>query len=285
MIRYATLTVGLCMGLCMGLALALPTAAQARGDCSEGWVCVETEERADGVTLYARNLKEWPVTLSLRARVRNLRRDGPTVLTRTLEGGDRMRLQTLDVEDPRRDWYYRYWYDWAVGRLDPEHDEAYRYRLPYAAGESYRILQGFGSRFSHTGRERYAVDFQMAQGTPVHAARGGTVVRVVEHNDRGCWEDHCGRYANFIVVLHSDGTTGEYYHLQQDGALVSEGERVRRGQHIAYSGNTGHTTVPHLHFAIYRADSWGRTQSLPLRFTSTEGEIRYPRAGRRYRAE
>ena len=88
-------------------------------------------------------------------------------------------------------------------------------------------------------------DFRMSEGTPVHAARGGIVARVVESNDKGCWEDGCGQYANFIVIMHDDGTTGEYYHLQQDGALIEVGDKVVEGQKIGYSGNTGHTALPH----------------------------------------
>ena len=96
--------------------------------------------------------------------------------------------------------------------------------------------------------------------------------------------DGCGKYANFIVVLHDDGTTGEYYHVQQNGVLVEPGDRVEAGQMIGLSGNTGHTTVPHLHFAVYRAAEWGRTQSVPVRFASTDGTIDRPRRGARYPA-
>ena len=92
------------------------------------------------------------------------------------------------------------------------------------------------------------------------------------------------KFANFVVILHSDGTTGEYYHLMQNGAIVSVGETVSQGQKIAYSGNTGHTTMPHLHFAVYRATDWGNTQSIPVRFRSIDGIIRKPRRGGRYQA-
>jgi murein DD-endopeptidase MepM/ murein hydrolase activator NlpD len=117
----------------------------------------------------------------------------------------------------------------------------------------------------------------------VHAAREGTAVRVVDQHDRACWEEGCGRYANFVVVLHEDGTTGEYYHLMHRGAAVGEGEFVRRGQLLGWSGHTGKSTMPHLHFAVYRAESWGRTRSLPIRFATREGVVERPRRGARYR--
>ena len=164
------------------------------------------------------------------------------------------------------------------------HDDDYVYRLPYANGKSYRVIQSFGSRFSHTGLEQFAIDFLMREGTPVHAARDGVVARLEESNSIGCWEDGCGRYANFVVVLHDDGTTGEYYHLLKDGVLVDVGDRVVAGQKIALSGNTGHTTVAHLHFAVYRAVDWGNTQSVPVRFVSADGIVHRPRRGGRYQA-
>ena len=177
---------------------------------------------------------------------------------------------------------YRVYFEWTVGDKDAEHDDDHVYALPYATGRSYRVLQGYGSRFSHKGLEEFAVDFDMPEGTPVHAARGGVVARVVESNTRGCWEDGCGRYANYIVVLHSDGTTGEFYHLEKGGALINVGDVVRKGQRIGRSGNTGHTTMPHLHFAVYRATEWGNTQSIPVRFDSRGGIIDRPRRGARY---
>jgi murein DD-endopeptidase MepM/ murein hydrolase activator NlpD len=107
---------------------------------------------------------------------------------------------------------------------------------------------------------------------------------VVEEHDKGCWEDGCGQYANFIVVMHDDGTTGEYYHLQQDGSLVEVGDKVIAGQQIGLSGNTGHTTMPHLHFAVYRATNRARPQSIPVNFISADGVVHQPRRGHRYLA-
>ncbi len=77
---------------------------------------------------------------------------------------------------------------------------------------------------------------------------------------------------------------GEYYHLAPQGSLVEVGDTVRRGQRIGLSGNTGHTAMPHLHFAVYRATDWGRTQSIAVRFESADGIIDRPRRGTRYQA-
>jgi murein DD-endopeptidase MepM/ murein hydrolase activator NlpD len=173
-------------------------------------------------------------------------------------------------------------HDVVVGAIDPDHDDAYAYRLPYGDNESYPVIQGYGAKLSHRGAEQFTVDFGMALGTPVHAARDGVVVLVEDSHAAGCWRDDCARLANFIVLLHPDGTTGEYFHLQQGSARVRVGDRVRRGEPLASSGNTGYTTAPHLHFGVYRAARDGRTQSVAVRFLTREGPISEPRTGARY---
>ncbi|MFK7957218.1 MAG: M23 family metallopeptidase [Lysobacterales bacterium] len=262
-------------------ALLWVSASLANESCFEDWVCVEPVGEGDQLEFFATNLKPWPIAVSFRAEVTNLK--GPKrSVTVEINGSDRVKIASYRRQDAGKRYRYQYWYDYAVGRLTPKHADNYPYALPYAAGESWRILQGFGSRFSHTGREGYAVDFGMPVGSQVMAARDGTVVQLREQHNRGCWDKECAKYANFLVVLHDDGTTGEYYHLQQNGVLVEIGQKVNRGQLIALSGNTGHSTTPHLHFAVYRADTWGRTQSLPFRFVDGGKKLGKPRGGQRH---
>jgi len=245
---------------------------------------VEALDQGGNVELRAENLREYPITYTLKVRTRDLRVDGPKTITRTLAPRQNESVMFLTRLHADREGTYRYSIDWTVGDKDAKHDDDHLYALPYAGGKSYRVVQGYGSRFSHTGFEEFAIDFEMPTGTSVHAARGGVVARVEESNNIGCWKDGCGEYANYIVILHSDGTTGEYYHLMQNGALVEVGDHVVQGQRIGRSGNTGHTTIPHLHFAVYRAADWGNTQSIPVRFRSVDGIIDRPRRGARYQA-
>ena len=268
---------------CIVVALT-PTLVSA-DDCHDDWVCVDAIESDRDVELRARNLRAYPVTYTLRVRARNYVIDGPETVTQTLGPHESQRVMRLDHAAGGSKGFYRYALAWTVGRRDADHDDDHLYALPYKSGRSYRVLQGFGSRFSHTGIEAYAIDFDMPEGTPVHAARAGVVAHLEESHDRGCWEDGCGRYANYVVILHTDGTTGEYYHLKYNGALVEVGDSVARGQIIGLSGNTGHSTKPHLHFAVYRATDWGRTQSIPVRFQSADGIIERPRRGGRYQAQ
>lgn len=265
-------------GLAVTLLVIVGTAA---GDCN-GVVCVDARESGDRVELYIRNGSSYPVTATLSTRTHNLRMEAEEPIILTLAGGQRRLAAELHEVDESRQWRYRYWHDWAYGRRNAEHGDVL-YRLPYAEGERYRVLQGFNGHFSHQGLERYTVDFDMPVGTAVHAARDGVVVDVKESSDRGGWEDHYADDANYIVVLHDDGTTGEYYHLEYRGALVERGDRVTAGQLIGRSGNTGHTAMPHLHFGVYRPVEWGRTQSVPFRFKTRRGVVEHPRRWRAYR--
>lgn len=268
----------------MIVAVLIAASHSATADCKDEWICVDAIDQGGNVELRAKNLREFPITYTLRIRTRDLIVEGPRTVTRTLAPKQTAQVMVLgsnkngDVGD------YQYSFDWTIGDKDAVHDDSHLYSLPYATGRSYRVIQGYGSRFSHTGLEEFAIDFDMPIGTPVHAARAGVVARIEESHAKGCWEDGCGQYANFVIILHRDGTTGEYYHLQKNGALVNVGDSVSQGHTIGYSGNTGHTTMPHLHFAVYRATEWGNTQSIPVRFQGADGIISRPRRGARHQA-
>lgn len=274
------------------LLASLPAAADAlpegRRACSNDALCVRAVwEDAERLRFDAENLTPFPITLTLRVSPTNLAVRGGArgnTTTATVAPRSTTPLLVYAKRDTRRNARYRFYYEWDYGGSQVEHDDAYLYRLPYAEGRRFGVLQGYGSRFSHTGNETYTVDFDMPRGTAVHAAREGTVVDVVAHHGEGCWGDRCRDKANYIVILHEDGSTGEYYHLLRDGVLVSVGDTVRRGQKIALSGNSGHSTMPHLHFGVYEVIEWGATRALPVRFDSAEGVIERPRRGRGYTA-
>jgi murein DD-endopeptidase MepM/ murein hydrolase activator NlpD len=265
------------------LVLAVTPRGAASESCSLGWVCVEPRVNGDTTDLIAVNLKPWPLTLSVRADTQNLDARPADEVSVTLGAKESRTVISMQVIEDQVRSRYSYRFDWTVGNLEALHDDSVVYQLPFASGESWTVLQGYGSRLSHTGLERYTVDFDMPVGTPVLAARNGVVVRTKDDNNRACWEAACGRFANFVIVLHDDETTGEYYHLNKDGVMVDVGERVIAGQLIAYSGNTGKSTMPHLHFGVYRAAPWGKTESIPVRFVTSGGVLDRPKAGARYR--
>ncbi|MFI5265929.1 MAG: peptidoglycan DD-metalloendopeptidase family protein [Chloroflexota bacterium] len=142
------------------------------------------------------------------------------------------------------------------------------YKLPYGGGQSFDVCQGNNhAGGTHTGLAAYAWDFCMPIGTPVGAARSGTVKAVRQSSNSGGWGVKYADDANYVVVDHGDGTSGLYMHLAFNGARVKVGDQVQTGQLLAYSGNTGWTSAPHLHFMVMQAaaDDY-YTQSVPVLF-------------------
>ncbi|MCI0517947.1 MAG: hypothetical protein L0Y45_08960, partial [Woeseiaceae bacterium] len=98
------------------------------------------------------------MTFSIQFDTRKYLVDGPAQITRTLAAGQALVLPVRDRGDGRASVRRPFNCQWTIGNMDAAHDEELVYMLPYESGRSYRVLQGFGSRFSHTGTEQYAVD-------------------------------------------------------------------------------------------------------------------------------
>lgn len=109
--------------------------------------------------------------------------------------------------------------------------------------KSYRISSAFNPRRVHpvTGRVRphNGTDFATPTGTKVLSTGDGIVARVGNH-------PFAGRY---VDIQHGSQYKTRYLHLHR--VLVRKGEKVKRGQSIALSGNTGRSTGPHLHFELH----------------------------------
>jgi murein DD-endopeptidase MepM/ murein hydrolase activator NlpD len=106
---------------------------------------------------------------------------------------------------------------------------------------SYRVTSSFGLRSSpFTGRlqNHRGLDLAAPAGTPVYAARDGTV------SERGS----DAVYGNYVIVNHGDSWASLYGHLSSISA--AKGDRVGRNTVIGLVGSTGQSTGPHLHFEI-----------------------------------
>ncbi len=185
-------------------------------------------------------------------------------------------------------------------RPDPDGPMVDRQRFATASASDYRLPFETGTRAlvwrttSHYtpgnhGVGLYAVDFGVPIGTPVIAARAGTVVateaRFADGNDQDLQE-------NFVMIQHQDLSVARYIHLKQGGVLVAIGDAVRQGQRIAFSGNSGQTGGSHLHFDVqtcgpnlppdYNALPCGMT--LPVRFNNVGANACGLRAGVAYQA-
>src|SRR4051794_5918425 len=97
------------------------------------------------------------------------------------------------------------------------------------------VTSPFGWRW---GRLHEGIDIAVPSGTPVHAAAAGTVIYA-------SWMDG---YGNFVIVDHGGGIATAYGH--NTSLAVAVGQSVSQGQVIAYSGSTGHSTGPHVHFEV-----------------------------------
>lgn len=158
-------------------------------------------------------------------------------------------------------------------------DTSFVYVLPYENQKAHMVVQGYFSRFTH--KNRAALDFKMKRGTTICAAREGLVVRVKEDGNRGGLKDKFRKYGNIVVIQHSDGSRAGYWHLQLNGALVNVSDTVKQGQPIGYSGKTGYSIFPHLHFIVWRS-AGGNWQPMATRFQTAKG-IKYLRPMRRYK--
>jgi len=81
-----------------------------------------------------------------------------------------------------------------------------------------------------------------------------------------------------VRILHDDGTIAVYAHLNRNSIRVRPGERVRAGQYIADSGNTGLSSGPHLHFAVQR-NAGMRIEALPVEFEGPNSRSIVPATG------
>jgi murein DD-endopeptidase MepM/ murein hydrolase activator NlpD len=159
-------------------------------------------------------------------------------------------------------------------------DTSYVYMLPFEAGKSHLVVQGYFGSFSH--KERAALDFKMKQGTKVLAARDGVVTRVKEDEDKGGLNKKYHHQGNNIIIQHDDNSRSGYWHIQQNGALVNVGDTVRKAQVIALSGNTGYTAFPHLHFIAWKFNDKGQWVQVGTRFQTKKG-IKYVRPWKSYK--
>lgn len=113
---------------------------------------------------------------------------------------------------------------------------------PLAGKTKRNITTGYLGYKGHTG-----VDFAIAGGTPVLAAKAGTVYKSEAKKVNGKYVS----YGEHIIIQHDDGTITLYAHGMPGSRLVSKGDRVSQGQQIMSVGTTGNSTGYHLHFEIW----------------------------------
>lgn len=126
----------------------------------------------------------------------------------------------------------------ALDRLAKVREEENRYLWPVHG----RITSYFGRRNLGMGTASFhrAIDIAVPIGTPITAARSGTVT-YADWSNRG--------YGNLVKIQHQGGDETWYAH--QSEILVGVGQYVKQGETIGLSGSTGISTGPHLHFELH----------------------------------
>jgi murein DD-endopeptidase MepM/ murein hydrolase activator NlpD len=125
-----------------------------------------------------------------------------------------------------------------------------------------RISSGFGMRFHPVlgyTRMHKGIDFAVPVGTPVMASGSG-IVKVAGRSSG---------YGNYMRIDMGNGYGFAYGHLSRFAPGVRPGSHVHQGEVVAYSGNTGLSTGPHLHYEILQ----NGTQVNPLKVKVAQGRI------------
>lgn len=144
--------------------------------------------------------------------------------------------------------------------------------LSWPLGKIY-VTQMFGktvdSKRLYASGTHNGVDFRASVGTPVMAMADGTVFGT-GNTDETCVGTSFGKW---ILIKYNNGLASVYGHLSL--IKVPKGNNVKRGEVVGYSGNTGHTTGPHLHVSVYDSSAVnvqqrpsttcaGRTYTMPI---------------------
>ena len=244
------------------------------------------KKRNGVLVLIAENSNRYTVTLNIKLKdVKNYSYDRPKDYIVEIGPRSKQEIMHLRVKDRSKRSSVSWSYGWVMGSDSAYHDNSFLYSLPFKRNSWVLVSQGFNGKSTHTGSSKYAVDFVADVGTPIYAARGGMVVATEESFNQAGFDKSFGKYANYIVIEHVDKTLGKYYHLKQDGVNVKVGQYVSKGQFIGYSGNTGYSSGPHLHFGVYSVGADHKSSvSLPIRFITNIGVVDAPKKGDVFKA-
>ena len=110
----------------------------------------------------------------------------------------------------------------------------------------------------------------MPKGTAIFAAREGIIYNFKDDSDVGGPFAKYKNKANYIIVKHTDGSFGCYWHLKKEGVVIKKGI-VEKGQLIGYSGATGFTLQPHLHFSVKRKLNYDKDAFIQTKFITSNG--------------
>ena len=213
---------------------------------------VSHQVNKDGsVIILAENLGVVPITVHLRATLTNMSSSVPLPAKLVVFPGKSPRI--IATFSPVKQWGNRYYYnaDEHLGICSGHKpDTIYRYGLPFRQPVTYKL--GLGRRQNTSAADSSNLFFDLPANTPVLAAREGIVAQIKEDiakNTRNPGQ------SNYIIVFHDDGSYAWYQFLRKSSATVAIGQRVAKGELLAYS--TDQKRLLPLWFAVLYPTDYG----------------------------
>ena len=222
-----------------------------------------------------------PATISTVVRIHgvNTQLDFRTPRTEVVPPHSTKDIGTIRAADSANGYEFNISFAFNAGDTSKKHDDTL-YSLPFNDGVRARVSQAPGGTLStHTDSfSRYAIDFAVPENTAIVAARGGVVIDTEASFKDGGLDKTLINKTNYIKIQHSDGTVASYLHLAYNGVSVRAGDRVKAAQLIGYSGSTGYSSGPHLHFGVNKvvitSDFRVINQSIPVAFYAYNPAVR-----------
>ena len=230
-----------------GLSVEINSLKEAKGNLSGK--LGETSDKKQNVQVEKENLKNKQIILS------DTKSEKQFVLTQT-KNQEKVYQQTLTELQKRQA---------EIASEIEVMDEELRLKIDPSTLPSKRpgvlarpvsgaITQEYGAtafaKYGYAGKWHNGLDFAASIGTPIYSAEKGTVI-AVGNSDKYC---NKGAYGKFVVVKHENNLTTLYSHLSLQKVKV--GDTIERGGLLGYSGNTGYTTGPHLHFSVFSSQTF-----------------------------
>ncbi|MFA6431920.1 MAG: M23 family metallopeptidase [Candidatus Margulisiibacteriota bacterium] len=213
------------------------------------------------------------ITLTFRPTLKNMQSDATFPLHIISPPNSTSVAYSATIIDRSLPYTWNNSWDWRMGKSDAVHDDTYIYTLPFPAKKKFKISQGYYGTGSHFDDFTHSIDWEMPIGTPILAARDGTVMFVRDQYYKHSIDPIFKNYTNTITVVHNDGTMAEYSHIKKDSARVKVGDVVKVGDEIALSADVGYAVSPHLHFRIFRIVDETKYESIPVRFKNLKPEL------------
>lgn len=227
---------------------------------------INTEKTVNGYRIFAENNELMSISVRFDFTLNNMKSSlkNKEIIV-VPPNTKKMQVAEISTINPKMGYSFKYQVAFNFGNSDQKiYDKDYVYELPFEKGKTYLVFQGYNGNFSHQNQN--SLDFNLKEGEKIFASREGKVVALEEKNNTKCAQKECAKYNNFIRILHTDGTFGDYAHLKNNGVAVNLGDEIQKGQLIGYSGETGWATGPHLHFSVYINHINGERTYIPTKF-------------------